>query len=158
MPNSKNPNPNGGSAQGAREPLQGVGQQFQQGAEQAASRLREGYDSAREGAAQGYRQAEGMAARNPGPSLLLGFGVGFGLGLVLCSMFTREETWAEKYLPESLQDVPDRYKRLASSLKSSASEAMQDAPDRYQSLLSSLRSLPKHVHDYLPSSIAKHLG
>jgi ElaB/YqjD/DUF883 family membrane-anchored ribosome-binding protein len=136
MPNSKNQNQNGGSAQGAREQLQNVGQQVQQGAEQAASRIQEGYDSAREGALHGYRQAEGLAARNPGPSLLLGFGVGFGLGLVLCSMFTREETWAEKYLPESLQDVPDRYKSLVSSLK----------------------SLPKQVHDYLPSSVAKHLG
>ena len=76
-------------------------------------------------------------ARNPAPSLLLGFGVGFGLGLVLCSMFAeKEETWADKYLPESLQDVPDRYKSLVSSLK----------------------SLPKQVHDYLPSSVSKHLG
>ena len=136
MPNNKNPNPNGGSAQGAREQLQGVGQKVQQGAEQAADRLREGYDSAREGAVHSYRQAEGLAARNPGPSLLLGFGVGFGLGLVLCSIFTREETWAEKYLPESLQDVPDRYKSLVSSLK----------------------TLPGQVRDYLPSSVAKHLG
>jgi ElaB/YqjD/DUF883 family membrane-anchored ribosome-binding protein len=158
MPNNKNQNRNGGSAQGAREQLQDVGQQFQEGAEQAANRLREGYDTAREGAVQGYRQAEGLAARNPGPSLLLGFGVGFGLGVVLVSLFAREETWAEKYLPEQLQDLPDRYQRLASSLKSSTNDAIHDAPDRYQSLLSSLRSLPKQVHDYLPSSIAKHLG
>ena len=136
MPNNKNPNPNGGSAQGARDQLKGAGQQVQQGAEQVSSRLREGYDAAREGAAHGYRQAEGTIARNPAPSLLLGFGVGFGLGLVLCSMFAREETWAEKYLPESLQDAPDRYKSLVSSLK----------------------SLPKTVHGYLPDSVAKHLG
>ena len=51
-------------------------------------------------------------------------------------MFTREETWAEKYLPESLQDVPDRYKSLVSSLK----------------------SLPRAVHDHLPNSVARHLG
>jgi hypothetical protein len=56
MPNNKNQNRNGGSAQGAREQLQDVGQQFQEGAEQAANRLREGYDTAREGAVQGYRQ------------------------------------------------------------------------------------------------------
>ena len=136
MPSNKNPNQNGGSAQGAREKLQNAGQQVQQGAEQVGNRLREGYDAAREGATHGYRQAEGLVARNPAPSVLLGFGVGFGLGLVLCSMFTREETWAEKYLPESLQDAPDRYKSLVSSLK----------------------SLPKNVHDYLPHSIAKHLG
>ena len=136
MPNSKNQNQNGGSAQGARDQLKDVAQQVQQGAEQVSNRLHEGYDSAREGAIQGYRQAEGVVARNPAPSLLMGFGVGFGLGLVLCSMFAREETWAEKYLPESLQDVPDRYKNLVSSLK----------------------TLPKQVHDYLPHSVAKHLG
>ena len=136
MPSNKNPNPNGGAAQGARDQIQNLGQQVQQGAAQVGDRLREGYDSAREGTMHGYRQAEGLVARNPAPSVLLGFGVGFGLGLVLCSMFTREETWAEKYLPESLQDVPDRY----------------------QSLVSSLRSLPKTVHQHLPSSISKHLG
>jgi ElaB/YqjD/DUF883 family membrane-anchored ribosome-binding protein len=136
MPNSKNQNQNGGSAQGARDQFRNVGQQVQQGAEQVGERVREGYDSAREGAVHGYRQAEEMVSSYPAPSLLIGFGVGFGLGLVLCSMFTREETWAEKYLPESLQDVPDRY----------------------HSLVSSLRSLPKTVHDHLPSSIARHLG
>ena len=137
MPNNKNQNQNGGSAPGARESIQAASQQIQQGAEQVANRLREGVDSAREGALHGYRQAEGLAVRNPGPSLLMGFGLGFGLGLVLCSLFaTKEETWAEKYLPESLQDMPDRYR----------------------SLVSSLRGLPKQVHDNLPNSIARHLG
>lgn len=139
MPNNKRgegQNQNGGGAQGAQNQAKNVGQQVQQGAEQVANRVRDGLDSARETANHGYRQAEGHIARNPGPSVLVGFGVGFGLGLVLCSMFTREETWAEKYLPESLQDVPDQYKGLVASLK----------------------SLPKAVHDHLPKSVAKHLG
>ena len=75
-------------------------------------------------------------ARNPGTSVLVGFGVGFGVGLILCSMFTREETWAEKYLPESLQDMPQRYR----------------------SLVSSLRSLPGTVRDNLPDTVSRHLG
>ncbi len=138
MPNTnKNPNQNGGAAQGAREQIQNVGQQFQQGAEQVTNRLRDGYDTAREGAVHGYHQAEGLVARNPAPSLLIGLGVGFGLGLVLSSLLApREETWAEKYLPESLQDAPDRYKKLVDSLK----------------------SLPKTVHDHLPSAVSRHLG
>ena len=137
MPNNnKNQNQNGGSAPGAREQSQGVGQQVQQGAEQVTNRLKEGYDTAREGAMHSYRQAEGLVTRNPAPSVLVGFGVGLGLGLVLVSLFAREETWAEKYLPESLQDVPDRYKHLVSSLK----------------------TLPKTVQDHLPLSIAKHLS
>jgi ElaB/YqjD/DUF883 family membrane-anchored ribosome-binding protein len=139
MPNPKNQSPNGGAPQpqGVRDQIQNAGQQVQQGAEQVANRLRDSYDTAREGALHGYRQAEGAVARNPVPSLLIGLGVGFGLGLVLSSMFSsREETWAEKYLPESLQDAPDRYHRLVESL----------------------RSLPKTVHDHLPSAVAKHLG
>src|SRR3954467_8442150 len=90
-------NQNGGSTQGTRDQVRNVAEQVQQGAEQVGSRIQEGYESARDTAPHGYRQAEGRIARNPGPSVLLGFGVGFGLGLVLCSMFTREETWAEKY-------------------------------------------------------------
>jgi len=129
-------NQNGGSGQGAQAQARDVAQRVQQGAEQVGARVQEGYDAARESALHGYRQAEGTIARNPGQSVLIGFGVGFGLGLVLCSMFTREETWAEKYLPDSLQDVPDRYKSLVSSLK----------------------SLPKSVHDYLPDAVSRHLG
>lgn len=125
---------NGGSS-GAREKLQAVGQQVQHGVEEAGNRLRGGYESAREGALHGYRQAEGTVARNPTSSILIGFGVGFGLGLVLTSMFRREETWAEKYLPESLQDVPDRYKNLVASLR--------DVPDSVK------KSLPRSVTRYL---------
>jgi len=140
MPNSKKGDgqgQHGGGGQGAREQLQDAGQKIQQGVEQAGTRLREGYATTREGALQGYRQAEGSIARNPAPSVLIGFGVGFGLGLVLCSMLThREETWSEKYLPDALQDVPDRY----------------------HSLVSSLKTLPKAVHQHLPHSIAKHIG
>jgi len=158
MPNSKKgegQGQNAGGGQGAREQVANAGQQIQQGAEQVGNRLREGYDSAREGAVHGYRQAEGTIARNPAPSVLIGFGVGFGLGLVLCSMFTdREETWAEKYLPESLQDIPDRYQ----SLVSSSVKSLPDVSDHYHSLVSSLKSLPKAVHQYLPRSVAKHLG
>ncbi|WP_435019586.1 hypothetical protein TA3x_001372 [Tundrisphaera sp. TA3] len=133
----QNPGQNGGAASGAREKVQQVGQQVQQGLEQASGRLREGYDSARENALHGYRRAEGSVARNPTSSVLIGFGIGFGLGLVLTSMFSRrEETWAEKYLPESLQDVPDRYK----------------------SLVASLRGVPDSVKNNLPYSISKHLG
>jgi hypothetical protein len=136
MPNQKNQNPNGGVSQGVRESSQGGGKDRSQEADTVADRLREGYDSAREQAMQGYQKAGDLVARNPAPSLLIGFGVGFGIGLVLTSLLTREETWAEKHLPESLRDVPDRYQRLVDSLK----------------------SLPKTVHDHLPSGIAKHLG
>ena len=104
MPNSKKgdgPNPNGGAAQGAREQAQAAGQQVQQGVEQAASRLREGLGSARETAEHGYRQAEGAIARNPAPSVLIGFGVGFGLGLQGAGVVDQD-------LAQDRQSVPAR--------------------------------------------------
>ena len=129
-------NQNGGSMQGARDQVRRVAEQVQQGAEQVGNRIQEGYESARETALHGYRGADGTMARNPGTSVLVGFGVGFGVGLILCSMFTREETWAEKYLPDSLQDMPQRYRTLVSSL----------------------RTLPGTVRDHLPDAVSRHLG
>ncbi len=123
-----------GQAQEAAKP---VVDQVKQTAEQLAQRAKDSYGPAREAAFSGYRQAEGTIARNPAPSILIGFGVGFGLGVVLCSLFTKkEETWSEKYLPESLQDLPDHY----------------------ESLVSSLKGLPKAVHQQLPRSVSKYLG
>ncbi len=85
-----------------------VGGQIREGAENVSNRLREGYDTAREGLGRGYRRAEGTIARNPGPSVLIGFGVGFGLGIALVSMFAHEnETWAERHIPDRLRRVPD---------------------------------------------------
>ena len=160
MSNGKNSNqPNQGQSNrpnaGGREQVQAAGEQLRQGAEQATNRIREGYDSARESALHGYRKAEGTVARNPASSVLIGFGVGFGLGLVLTSLFTqqREETWAEKYLPESLQDVPDRYKKVVKNLKQYAPDS-----DQYQSLVKSLRNVPDSVLSSLPHSIRRHLG
>ncbi len=153
MPNNKQgqgqgQHPNGGGVQGARDQVrdaaqqvsqgaQRTGDQLKQGAEQAGERLKQGYGEVRDQAFSGYQQVEESIAGNPLPSVLIGFGVGFGIGLVLISAFAgREQTWAEKYLPESLQDAPERYK----------------------SLVASLRSLPKTVQDNLPSSVSKYLG
>ena len=105
---------NGGSAggapqQGVREQIGEMGQGLREGAERVGDRLREGYDTAREQVGRGYRQAEGMMARNPSQSVLIGFGVGFGLGVLLTLALTqREETWWERNAPEPLRDLPDR--------------------------------------------------
>jgi len=106
---------------GAREKLQDVGQRIQEGADQASRRLHEGFDSARDEAARRYRRIEGTVARNPAPSVLLGFGVGFGLGLIVTSLISQhEETWADRHLPDSLRRrVPD---------------SLRHAPDRLNDL------------------------
>ena len=92
---------------GMREQGWQVGQQIREGAEQVTHRVREGLDTAREGMTRGYRRAEGTIARNPAPSLLIGFGVGFGLGVALVSLFGRdEETWAEQHVPGRIRHIP----------------------------------------------------
>jgi ElaB/YqjD/DUF883 family membrane-anchored ribosome-binding protein len=128
---------NGGSGMGAREQLQNVGQRMQEGAGQVGQRLREGYDTASEEAARRYRRAEGMMARNPTPSVLIGFGVGFGLGLVITTMLGERETWAER-------NVPDRLRKLPDSLQ-----------ETLEQLADSVRNLPDTISRNLPSALTR---
>jgi hypothetical protein len=103
---------NGGrmeSNQGLRETFQQAAQRAQEGAEAAGQYAREGYESARDVVGRGYERAESMIAENPAQSLLVVFGLGFGLGLLLTVALTsREETWYERHVPDSLRDLPDR--------------------------------------------------
>jgi ElaB/YqjD/DUF883 family membrane-anchored ribosome-binding protein len=128
---------NGGADRGARESGQNVGQRFQEGAEQVGQRLSEGYDTAREEMGRRYRRAEGMMARNPTPSVLIGFGVGFGLGLVITTMLGERETWAEKH-------VPNRFRNLPDSLH-----------DTLEQLSESVRNLPDAIKSHLPSTLTR---
>jgi ElaB/YqjD/DUF883 family membrane-anchored ribosome-binding protein len=125
---------------GAREQIQNVGRRIQEGAEQASQRLREGLDSARDEAARRYRRVEGTIARNPAPSVLLGFGIGFGLGLILTTMLVgEEETWAERHLPDSIR------RRIPDSLR--------HAPDKISELADAIRDLPDQIARRLPSNL-----
>ena len=108
---------NGGVVQGAKDQAQAVGQRLQEGASAMKDRAQEGYEAASDEVGHRYRQAEGMIARNPGPSVLVGFGVGFGLGVLLTVLLTRrEETWYERYMPDSLRGMPDRLRHGAENL------------------------------------------
>jgi hypothetical protein len=130
---------NGGAGRSAREALQNVGQQFQEGAEQVGQRAREGYESARDEMGRRYRRAEGMMARNPTPSILISFGIGFGLGLVVTSLLAEgeRETWAERH-------VPDRLRRLPGSLQ-----------DTLEQLSDSVRNLPEAIARHVPSTLTR---
>ena len=108
---------NGGVLQGMRDQVRDAGQRVQEGVGQVGERVQQGYEEARRRAAYGYRQAEGMIARNPGQSVLVGFGVGFGLGMLLTVLLTQaeDEPWYERYLPDmpdSLRRLPDRLRHL----------------------------------------------
>ncbi len=98
-----------GQGQGLGDRIHEAGQKIQDGASQVGERVRDGYGAAREGITHGYRQAEGMIARNPAPSVLMGFGVGFGLGVLLTVLLTRreEESWYDRYVPDSLRNLPE---------------------------------------------------
>ena len=145
MPSGKK----GGQGQGQNRQNGGVpghgwqaGQQIREGAEQVAGRLREGFDTAREGVGRGYRQAEGTIARNPGQSVLIGFGVGFGLGVAWSPLFGREEeTWAERNIPGPIRNRMPRPVR----------DAAKHVPDQVHHLAEAIAS-------HLPHSIRKHLG
>ncbi len=99
--------------------------------EEVSSRIQGAYDSARGSVAEGYRNAEGLVSNYPTPSVLVGFGLGFGIGLVLCSILAKPEpTWAETYLPESLQDLPDNLQRYARNLPSNLKGQLPRAVSR----------------------------
>ena len=107
---------NGGGTQGGvREGVQDLGQKLHDGAAQVGERVHDGYDAAREGLAHGYRRAEGAIARNPGQSVLVGFGVGVGVGVALAMLLARreEESWYGRYVPDRLRNMhlPDAIAR-----------------------------------------------
>ena len=110
---------NNGGSDSAREQVRDVAGKVRDQAQEFGSQVRENLGTARDSAARGYRQAEGMVARNPSESVLVGFGVGLGLGILLAVALTqREETWYEKYAPDSLLDLPDRLRDLPDRISS----------------------------------------
>lgn len=116
------------------------------GVEAVTDRLREGYDSTREEMARRYRRAEGKIARNPTSAVLIGFGVGFGLGLALTAMLARdEETWADRYMPDSLRHLPESFQRMRRRMPE---------PHVPASLNDSFHRLAESISD-LPAAIAK---
>ena len=118
-----------------------VGGQIREGAENVSNRLREGYDTAREGVGRGYRRAEGTIARNPAPSVLIGFGVGFGLGIALVSLFAHEnETWADRHIPDRLRQMPDS---LRDTMKHVPDHAHPD-PSGYHVCMEAIVRLLRH--------------
>ncbi len=146
---------NAGAGQAGREAAQAAGKNLTEGVQQAGDRFREGYEAARQELAHQYRSAEGSIARNPGNSVLIGFGLGVGIGLALTAMLThREETWADRYLPDSLRDLPDtiRNARVPEGVRSAVRDA--HVPD---SVHHTFHHLAEAIRD-LPSTISKAVG
>jgi len=82
---------------------------------------REGRDYGAEtgGDRDGLGMVDGVIARHPYSTVLTSFGIGFGFGLFVTLLLTRRESsWFEQYAPESLQDLPDRLKRVPEAVAS----------------------------------------
>ncbi|HEV3164907.1 MAG TPA: hypothetical protein VGZ22_12835 [Isosphaeraceae bacterium] len=113
--NARRAQPGGGSGGNpdARDPNEEGRHRLKEGMEEAGHRVREGYESAREAVGEKYRRAGEMVAHNPTQSVLVSFGLGFGLGVLLTvALSSREESWYERHLPDSLHDFPESLRRL----------------------------------------------
>lgn len=107
-------NPSGReSASDMRESVRNAGRQVREGATQVGERIQQGWGSARETMGQGYERAEDMIQSNPSQAMLISFGMGFGVGLILTmALSRREESWYERYIPDSGRDLADALRHL----------------------------------------------
>jgi hypothetical protein len=81
--------------------------------------MQEKYEAARDEFVERYHDAERLVSSNPGQSVLITFGIGFGLGLALTTLFTRpSDTWADRHLPDEFRRAPDALQHMAESLRS----------------------------------------
>ena len=87
------------------------------------------YGQHEEGGWQGrWEDVNRMVTDRPHTSLFAAFGVGFGLGLVVTLLLSRqEESWFERYAPEAIQDLPDRLHHARHRLSDSMSGTLKQA-------------------------------
>jgi hypothetical protein len=63
-----------------------------------------------------------MIADRPYTSLMTAFGIGFGVGLVVTLLLTRDEAgWFERYAPDAIREWPDRLKDAGHRISESIS-------------------------------------
>jgi ElaB/YqjD/DUF883 family membrane-anchored ribosome-binding protein len=136
-PAARNGGSTGGMAENAAERLRDAGQYASESLAGVGHRAKEDFDDARRSAARGYEQARDVVSHNPMPSVLVGFGLGFGVGMLLTVILNqREETWYDRYVPNRLRGLPNSLRHLGDS--------MREIPDH-------LRHLPEAVAKYMPS-------
>jgi hypothetical protein len=74
---------------------------------------RQGDEEETQGEQEEFGSMGGILRRHPYTTVLTGFGLGFGFGLFVTLLLTRrEESWFERYAPESVQRLPDRLRQV----------------------------------------------
>jgi hypothetical protein len=110
---------------------------IREAAGESAERLRECCEDAGDALAHRYHEAQAVMAHNPTASILIGFGLGFGVGLFVTTMLAgrERESWAQRH-------TPDRLRRLPESLHGTLDQ-----------LAETVRHLPDAIREHMPSSL-----
>ncbi len=87
--------------------------------------------------------ARRVISERPYASIMTGFGLGFGLGLLVTLLLSRDEDESlfERYAPEAIQDLPDRFHRARKNLASSVPQSFKHAGESFRHAGESIASL-----------------
>ena len=76
-----------------------------------------------------WGEVEHMVSNRPGTSLATAFGIGFGLGLLITLLLSREEeqSWYDRYAPEAVHDLPEQFRHAKHRLSDTMSDTFKQA-------------------------------
>jgi hypothetical protein len=95
------------------------------------------------GGGPGYMDEMGRVQQfvsdRPHTSLMTAVGVGFGLGLLVTLLLNRreEESWFERYAPDALQDLPERFQHARDKVTSAVPGSFKQAGETLASYVPS---------------------
>jgi hypothetical protein len=119
-------------------PGTGYSEEFGGQQEAAAGRQEGEWDDEGRWEADAMGGVRRIVSERPQTSVMTAFGVGFGLGLVVTLLLSREEeSWFGRYAPEAIQDLPDRLRHARDRIASSVPSSIQHAGESLASYVPS---------------------